>query len=207
MRCNNCGKNLSAGTTVCPVCGSAVQGQSSTRKVQTQDNMPKPKKTIDPALRSGHAPKPKSTPKTAPAPDPASVPEFVAETGSGGFLKLIALAVVVVIVIMIVNALRPMEKKIQGTWEEVGWYDDDGEYNEKDSPKEWEFKSNNKLLIGGDGKTYSIDDDILTIKNDEYNGFQNGYDTKNYRIIKLSHKKLVLEDTEYSGRQKVFEKQ
>lgn len=164
--------------------------------------MPKPKKTIDPALRSGHAPKPKSTPKTAPAPDPASVPEFVAETGSGGFLKLIALAVVVVIVIMIVNALRPMEKKIQGTWETIGGYNDSGYVElDEDDRTEWEFKSNNKLRIDDQIGTYTIDDDILTISSKDYD------DEDSFRIVKVTRKKLVLEKIGGLATQVVFERQ
>ena len=205
VRCNNCGKNLSAGTTVCPVCGSAVPGQTHTM----QEPPPTPPR---PQTEKRFCPKCGSVvpPNARFCAACGNEQRGVQNTNSvvlilSRYKKYIAIAAVLLVVVTFVIALiskNNAENSIVGTWETIGGYNDSGYIElDEDDRTEWEFKSNNKLRIDDQIGTYTIDDDILTISSKDYD------DEDSFMIVKVTRKKLVLEKIGGLATRIVFERQ
>lgn len=216
MRCNNCGKKLSNNVSVCPVCGNTIQNQINCVQSHATASLTASQPYVSEQSRSqlgqhfcptcGSVLSPHAT--------------FCANCGNkteilqksnpaisalSKYKKYIAIAIVLIVVVIFVIALvsrNNVENTIVGTWMTVGRYEN-GEFVEFDQKhrREWEFKSNYKLLINGELGKYTIDDDILTVSSKDYD------DEDSYRIIKLTKKTLVLETIEGSTTQIVFEKQ
>ncbi len=121
------------------------------------------------------------------------------------YKKYIAIAAVLLVVVTFVIALiskNNVENSIVGTWETIGGYNDSGYVElDEDDRTEWEFKSNNKLRIDDQIGTYTIDDDILTISSKDYD------DEDSFMIVKVTRKKLVLEEIGGLATRIVFERQ
>lgn len=221
MRCNNCGKNLSAGTTVCPVCGSAVQGQPSA--VKEPDPVPftnsQPYFSPQPESQAGGqhicSVCGSALPPNAVFCDICGNKQenpAMAVSSFSKYKKYIAIAAILVVVVILVIAILPKDNtdpSIIGTWELVGGYED-GEYVEfdEDERSEWEFINENEMRHDDIDFPYTDIDLPYTIENDILTIFPDDSERESsFKIIKLTRDELVLGDTVDPSFQYLFKKQ